>query len=325
MRSENPGADTRPRIVVADGYTTNSGDLDWGPLGELGELQVHDRSGSALETHIANADIVLTNKEPMPRELLERLPQLRFISVLATGTNVVDLVAARAHGVVVSNVPGYSTNAVVQLVFSLLFAFTNRVAEHGLAASDGRWSRCGDFSLRLGPISEVAGKRLGIVGFGAIGQAVARAAEAFGMKVCTVARPSNAGHAVERLELDELFATSDVVTLHCPLTDSTRDLVNTERLARMKPSALLINTGRGGLVDEIALACALDEGQIAGAGLDVLKHEPPAEYHRLLSVKNCIVTPHLGWASVEARQRLMDESVLNVRAFLSGAPRNVVN
>jgi glycerate dehydrogenase len=327
MRSENPEPGARPRIVVADGYTTNSGDLDWGPLERLGELVVYPRLGTALEASIGDADIVLTNKEPLSGELLARLRRLRFISVLATGTNVVDLAAARARGIVVSNVPGYSTPSVVQLVFALLFELTTRTAEHAAAARDGRWTASGDFSYRVVPISEVAGKTLGIVGFGTIGRAVARAALSFGMKVAVASRPSNA-HSdlpVERVELEELFAQSDVLTLHCPLSDATSDLVNAERLARMKASAFLINTGRGGLVDEPALAQALNEGRIAGAGLDVLKQEPPPSAHPLLSAKNCIVTPHLGWASREARQRLLDESVENVRSFLAGTPRNVVN
>lgn len=327
MRRENPGPGWRPRIVVADGYTANSGDLDWAALAALGELSVFDRSGSALEAHVANADIVLTNKEPLTAELLSRLPNLRFIGVLATGTNVVDLLAARARGIPVSNVPGYSTQSVVQLVFALLFELTNRVAEHAAAARDGRWTHSGDFSFRLCSIPELAGKQLGVVGFGSIGQAVARVALALGMRVAVARRPSNRATPlpVTLLELPELFASSDVVTLHCPLTEETRDLVNAERLELMKRSAFLLNTGRGGLVDERALADALEQERIAGAGLDVLKQEPPPLHHPLLSARNCIVTPHLGWASREARQRLIDESVENVRAFLAGSPRNVVN
>jgi glycerate dehydrogenase len=312
--------------VVADGHTTNPGDLDWGALAALGELTVHDRSGPLLYERVRDADIVLTNKERFDGQMLERLPRLRFISVLATGTDVIDLDAARRRGIVVSNVPAYSTDAVAQHAFALLLALRNRVAEHAAAARDGRWSSSGDFSFRLEPISELAGKTLGIVGFGNIGQAVARIGNAFGMRIATVARPLRIEppFSVQRLELDELFACSDVLTLHCPLTPETAQLVNRRRLASMRRSAVLLNTGRGGLVDEQALRSALDQGVIAGAGLDVLSVEPPPATHPLLDAPNCLVTPHLAWASTEARRRLIDVSAANVRAFSNGSPQNVV-
>lgn len=330
MRSEKPDSPSRPRIVVADGYTTNPGDLDWQPLAALGELHVHDRSGPALFDHVRDADVVLTNKERLDEALLARLPRLRFISVLATGTNVVDLSAARARNVVVSNVPAYSTAAVAQHVFALLLALQNRVAEHDAAVRDGRWSQSDDFSFRLGPIDELDGKTLGIVGLGNIGRAVARVGAAFGMSIAALARPGQSGSSdlpcpVRRLSREDLFAQSDVLTLHCPLSPETERLVDRESLSRMKRSALLINTGRGGLVDEPALAWAITEGVIAGAGLDVLTEEPPPSDHPLLRLPRCLVTPHLAWASTEARRRLIDVSAANVRAFLAGTPENVVN
>lgn len=323
--SEDPA---RPRIVVADGYTLNPGDLDWGPLRALGELSVYDRSRAELEARCRNAEIVLTNKEIFDRALLSRLPRLKFISVLATGTNVVDLKAAAEAGVVVSNVPAYSTESVAEHTFALLFALNNRVAEHGATASDGTWSKSGHFSYRLGPIAELAGSTFGIVGLGTIGRQVARIARAFGMR--PIAAQSLRGESkdtddgVQRVPLDQLFAEADIVSLHCPLTEHTRGLVNAARLRTMKPTSLLLNTGRGPLVDEPALAHALASGALRGAGLDVLSVEPPPHDHPLLHAPNCIVTPHLAWATVAARQRLLGTTVANVRAFLSGAPQNVV-
>lgn len=321
-----PTPGTRPRIVIADGYTANPGDLDWSELEALGELTVHDRSGPLLYERVSEADVILTNKERLDRALLARLPRLRFVSVLATGTNVVDLEAARERGVVVSNVPAYSTEAVAQHAFALVLALENRVAEHAAAARDGRWSRGPDFSLRLAPIAGLAGRALGVVGTGNIGRTVLGIGHAFGMRLLAAPRRRREPlpWSVQELPLDELFSASDVLSLHCPLTSETERLVNGERLARMKPSALLINTGRGGLIDEAALASALERGVIAGAGLDVLAVEPPPSTHPLLHAPNCIVTPHIAWASTQARRRLIAVSAANVRAFLSGTPQNVV-
>lgn len=323
----NDGAG-RPRIVVADGYTLNPGDLDWSPLRALGDLSVHDRSAEELEAHCKDAAIVLTNKEVFDRALLSRLPRLEFISVLATGTNVVDLKAAAERGVVVSNVPAYSTESVAEHTFALLFALNNRVAEHGAKSSDGTWTQSGHFSYRLGPIAELAGSTFGIVGLGTIGRKVALIARAFGMRPIAAqslrADSTDATDAVQRVPLDQLFAEADIISLHCPLTEHTRGLVNAARLSTMKPTSLLLNTGRGPLVDEPALAHALASGTLRGAGLDVLSVEPPPHDHPLLHAPNCIVTPHLAWATVAARQRLLGTTIANVRAFLSGSPQNVV-
>jgi glycerate dehydrogenase len=251
--------------------------------------------------------------------------------VLATGTNVVDLAAAREQGVVVSNVPAYSTASVAEHTFALLFALNNRIAEHNSAARDGRWSRSGHFSFPLGPIEELHGQCFGIVGLGTIGRNVAQIARAFGMRVVAAQSASavnatrDAELGVTRLTLDELLATADVVSLHCPLNEHTRGLVDARRLRLMKPSAVLLNTSRGPVIDEAALAEALGRGQLRGAGLDVLSQEPPAPDHPLLRASNCVVTPHLAWATVQARTRLLSVSVDNVRAFLAGAPQNVVS
>lgn len=319
-----------PRIVIVDGHTLNPGDLDYGPLRQLGDLRVYERSGALLAERCRDAHIALTNKEPFDAALLAQLPHLRLIVITATGTDIIDLQAARAQGIVVSNVPAYSTTSVAQHTFALLLELNNRVSEHAAASRDGRWTDSGHFSYRLGPIHELAGKTLGIVGFGAIGRAVCDIATAFGMRVVAAEQRSTPRWAprypdVAWANLDELFSQSDVLTLHCPLNEQTRGLVNCERLATMKPSALLINTGRGALIDEQALAEALHAGRLAGAGLDVLSREPPSKDHPLLHAPRCLVTPHLAWASVQARQRLLNASIGNVRRFLEGQPQNVVN
>lgn len=325
-------ANDRVGIVIVDAATTNPGDLDWNELRQLGELSVFDNSlPEQVIERCTDAPVVLTNKVVLDRKVLEALPKLRFISVLASGTNVVDLETATKRGVVVSNVPGYSTASVAEHVFALLFALNNRVAEHRAAAEDGRWRDSGQFSYRLGPIRELRGLTFGIVGLGAIGASVAAIASAFGMRVVALERErrrvsaTNEAPAVERLPLKELLETSDILSLHCPLTDATRGLINAERLSWMKPTSLLINTGRGPLIDEPALARALQGRQISGAALDVLSVEPPPADHPLLGLPNCIITPHLAWASVQARSRLIAISSENVRAFLRGKPQNVVN
>lgn len=316
----------RPRIVVLDGYSLNPGDLSWEPLAALGELTVHDRSPpDAVLARAAGAPVILTNKTVVGAAAIRALPDLRYIGVLATGTNVVDRAAARERGVVVTNVPDYGADSVAEHAVSLMLEGVKHLSAHLGAVREGGWARQPDFSFTVAPIRLLASKTLGIIGFGAIGKRVAQLALAFRMNVLlarhgTETLPPGVVHA----ELDDVFARADVLTLHCPLTPSTERLVNAERLARMKPSALLINTARGGLVDEAALAQALRERRIAGAYLDVLGAEPPAAGHPLVSLPNAGVTPHIAWASVEARSRLLEIATDNVRAFLGGVPRNVV-
>jgi glycerate dehydrogenase len=314
---------TPPRIVVLDGYTLNPGDLSWAPLEELGQVELHDHSTPDLvAARSAGADILLTNKTVLSGELIRALPELRFIGVLATGYNVVDVVAAKERGIPVSNVPGYGTPSVAQAVFALLLELASHTGDHARAVAAGRWTSCRDFCFWDTPLVELAGLTLGIVGYGAIGRSVSAIAKAFGMRVVVHSRRPVEGE--ENVGLEELFSGADVVSLHCPLTPTTKGLVNAERLSRMKPSAFLINTGRGPLIDEPALADALNRGQIAGAALDVLSQEPPPAGNPLFTAKNCIITPHIAWATKAARQRLLDIAVANVRAFLAGSPQNVV-
>ncbi len=313
-----------PRLVILDGHTLNPGDLDWGPLRAVAECTIFDRSPAAdVVARAQGARLLLTNKTPVPRAVIEALPELKFIGVLATGWNVVDGAAARERGIPVSNVPGYGTASVAQHVFALLLELTQQTGHHARTVREGRWSGQPDFCYWDTPLVELAGKTLGIVGWGSIGQAVGRIGEAFGMKVITATRTPREG--VNGVALNELFATADVVSLHCPLTPETQHLVNADRLAAMKPGAFLINTGRGPLIDEAALAAALHAGRLGGVALDVLSVEPPPADHPLLASPRCLITPHLAWATLAARQRLLDQVVENVRAFLAGAPRCVVN
>ncbi|MDE6696233.1 MAG: D-2-hydroxyacid dehydrogenase [Muribaculaceae bacterium] len=317
------------KIVVLDGYGMNPGDLSWDRLKSLGEVTVYDRtSPSEIIERSAGAEILLTNKTIIDRDIIEKLPDLRYIGVLATGYNVVDTVAASEKEIVVTNIPSYSTDSVAQMVFSLLLAITNNVEHYTADNRAGRWSRNADFCYWDSPLTELSGKTFGIVGFGNIGSKVAKIALAFGMKVLAFSsKPADAlTKEVRKAEnLDQLLSESDVLSLHCPLTDSTKHLINASTLAKMKPSAILINTGRGPLVDETALAEALNTGAIRGAGVDVLSCEPPTFDNPLLYARNCYTTPHLGWATVEARQRLMDIAVANVANFIEGTPTNVVN
>jgi len=317
------------KIVVLDGFTLNPGDLDWAPLAALGKLEVFERSApDEVEARCAGAEIALTNKVPFDAERLARLPELRYLGVTATGTNVVDLAAARARGITVTNVPAYSTPSVAEHVFALLLALARRVEGHAALVRGGRWSVSPDFSFWEGELVELAGRRLGVIGCGAIGRAVIRIGQAFGMVVAAhTAHPER--HRAELpgvafLSLEELLATSDVVSLHCPLTPATEKLLDTRRLALMRPDAYLLNTGRGPLVDEAALAAALNAGHLAGAGLDVLAVEPPAAENPLLTARNCLITPHTAWATRAARSRLLAVVVANVAAFIGGAPQNVV-
>lgn len=319
---------TAPRIVVLDGFTTNPGDLDWAPLERLGSCTIHDRTDEAdVVTRGRDAEILVTNKTLLPGDVIAALPALRCITVLATGVNVVDLAAAAARGVPVCNVPEYSTPNVAQAVFALLLELTNRTGHLDRTVHEGRWSRCQDFCYWDGELVELAGLTLGIVGHGRIGQAVAQIGRAFGMRILAHRRRPDPGQgdSATLVDIDRLFRESDVVSLHCPLTPETRGMVNASRLSLMKPTAFLINTARGALVDEAALAAALDAGRIAGAGLDVLSVEPPPASNPLLAARNCVITPHIAWATRNARRRLLDATAANVAAFLAGTPRNVVS
>lgn len=315
------------KITIFDGYGVNPGDLSWDGFKEFGELAVYDRTApDELAGRAAGSQVLLTNKTVLDRTALQSLPELKYVGVLATGYNVVDVEAAKELGITVTNIPAYSTMSVAQMVFSHLLAIVSRVEHYTEENRRGRWSDSADFCYWDMLLPELAGKTFGIVGFGNIGQAVAHIAVAFGMKVkaYTSKDASALPEGVEKAGLDELFCTSDVVSLHCPLTDGTRHIVNADRLSRMKPSAILINTGRGPLVDEDALAEALDRGEIYAAGVDVLSCEPPRADNPLLKAKNCFTTPHLGWATKEARIRLMDIAVANLRAFLNGDIQNSV-
>ncbi len=326
-------------IVVLDGYTlapagndeaVPPGEPSWDRLSELGTLVVHPRTpANQVASRIADASIVLTNKTVLGHEELRSARKLTYVGVMATGVNVVDLDAARQAGITVTNVPGYGTDSVAQHVFALLLELTNQVAAHANSVRQGRWAACPDFSYTLSPLVELAGKTLGIVGLGTIGQRVAVIGHALGMKIAASHQRSMdqidiPGVPVRWMELDELVEHADVLTLHCPLTDATRHMINPQRLSRMKARALLINTGRGPLIDESALAEALHAGRIGGAAVDVLSEEPPQLGSPLVGAPGALVTPHIAWATQEARRRLMDEVAENIDAFLNDQPRNVV-
>ena len=317
------------KIVVLDGRAANPGDLSWEGLERFGELTVYDRTaGEDIVSRIREAGIVFTNKTPLTKETLAACPNLRFIGVLATGYNVVDTDEARRRGIVVCNVPDYSTKAVAQLVFALLLEVCHHVGHHSEAVHAGRWSSSPDFCFWDYPLIELDAKVMGIVGYGRIGKAVARLARAFGMKTLVYSRSSLPGtedESVRFVTLDELLKASDVVTLHCPLNAQTEGMINNESIAKMKPEAILINTGRGPLVLEQDLADALNSGRLRAAGLDVAHKEPMPPDSPLMGAKNCFITPHIAWAPRETRQRLMDIAVDNLKNFLNGTPVNVVN
>lgn len=316
------------KIVVLDGYAANPGDLSWERLEALGECTVYPRTtDEQLLERAANAEILLTNKVIINRTTIEALPQLKYIGVLATGYNVVDVAAAKEHGIVVTNIPAYSTPSVAQMVFAHILNITQRVGHYADEARHGVWTACQDFSYSNTPLMELQGKKIGIVGLGNTGYNTARIAIGFGMKVHAYTSKSRLQlpPEVRKMELDELFATCDIVSLHCPLTEETRELVNERRLKLMKPSAILINTGRGPLVNEQDLANALNNGTIYAAGVDVLSTEPPRADNPLLSAKNCFITPHIAWATQEARQRLMEIACNNVEQFIKNKPQNVIN
>ena len=312
------------RIVILDGLTTNPGDVSWEPLERLGSLTVFDRTAPGdVVARAADADAVLTNKAIVGREQIAVLPQLKYVGVLATGFNIVDVAAARERGIPVCNVPEYSTPNVVQATWALILELANRVGHHDRTVHEGHWAACHDFCYWHGDLVELAGRTLGIVGHGRIGRGVAAVGRAFGMRVIHHRRQASGDPAC--VDLDTLFRESDVVSLHCPLTPETKGLVDARRLALMKPTAFLVNTARGPLVDEAALAAALNAGQIAGAAVDVLSVEPPPASNPLLTAKNCVITPHVAWATRDARRRLIDVTAANLAAFAAGQPQNVVN
>ena len=316
------------KIVILDGYTANPGDLSWGCLKELGEVTVYERTRrEEIAGQAADADIVLTNKVVMDREMMALLPRLKYIGVLATGYNVVDIEAARERDIIVTNVPAYSTESVAQTVFAHLLTVTNRTEHYAQQNRQGRWAENRDFCYWDTELTELAGKTMGIVGLGHIGRRVAEIALAFGMQVkaMTSKKAEELPAGIQKAELQSLLASADVVSLHCPLTEGTRHLIHRETLRLMKPSAILINTGRGPLVDDEALAEALNEGRLRAYCADVVTEEPPKADHPLLHAPNAFITPHIAWATVEARKRLLQTAIGNVEAFVNGHPVNVVS
>jgi len=320
------------KIVVLDGYTLNPGDLTWKDLESIGKCAVYDRTPpKEVVPRTKDAEIVLTNKTVLSSDTIRQLPELKYIGVLATGYNIVDIETARDRGIPVTNVPAYGTQSVAQMVFAHILNLAQHVAHHAETARCGRWTSNPDFCYWDTPLIELAGLTMGIIGFGRIGQAVAKPALAFGMKVIAydIVTPSKipggSPEGCQFVELDDIFRISDVVSLHCPLTPQTKKIINRKRLELMKRDAFLINTSRGPLVDEHALARALNNQRIAGAGLDVLSEEPPEKDNPLLKAKNCFITPHIAWATRAARERLLKIVIDNVVAFLAGKPQNVVN
>lgn len=316
------------QIVVLDGYAENPGDLSWQGLEQLGALTVYDRTAPAdIISRIGDAEIVFTNKTPLTEDVFAACPKIRFVGCLSTGYNIVDCAAARARNIPVCNIPGYGTMAVAQFTFALLLELCSRVAHHSDAVHAGRWTACADFCFWDYPLTELAGKTMGIIGFGEIGRAVGRIARAMGMNVlATGSRPTEEGLAIARyVELEELLEQSDVVSLHCPLFPQTTGIINEKTIARMKDGAILLNTARGGCLVEQDVADALNRGKLSGAAMDVVSTEPISADNPLLGAKNCLITPHIAWAAREPRQRLMDIAVENLRAFLDGHPQNVVN
>lgn len=311
------------KICILDGYSLNPGDLDWSPVERLGDVTLFDRTpADKIVERAADADILLTNKVPFSAETLRQLPRLRFICVLATGYNIIDTEAAARQGVVVANIPAYSTMSVAQMAFAHILNITNHVASYAREVADGKWTNCPDFCFWDSALTELAGKTMGIVGLGNTGMATARIAVAMGMKVVAMTSKSadTLPEGITPAPLDDVLASADVVSLHCPLTPSTRHLINAASIAKMKPSAILINTGRGPLVDEQAVADALNDGRLAAFGADVLSQEPPRGDNPLLSARNCFLTPHIAWATLEARTRLMSIATENVRQFIAGEP-----
>jgi glycerate dehydrogenase len=319
-------SDAAKKIVVLDGHTLNPGDITWDNLAALGELTVYDRTPPEEVTErIGNAEIAFTNKSLIPAEAIKALPSLQYIGVLATGYNVVDIAAARERDIPVTNIPAYGTASVAQMAFALILELTQQPALHDASVHAGDWTACPDFCYWKKPLVELDGLTLGLVGYGEIGQAVARLGRAFGMKILVHTRTVREEPDTRFVDCETLFRKSDVVSLHCPLTDENQGFVNEELLNQMKPTAYLINTARGPLVNETDLAKALTAERIAGAATDVLSTEPPTADNPLFGAKNLIITPHIGWATRAARERLMNIAAGNLRAFLDGTPQNVVN
>ena len=315
------------RIVILDGYTANPGDLSWKELESLGQLTVYERTKpEETVARAAEADIVLTNKVIIGKAEIEQLPHLKYIGVLATGYNVVDIKAAQERGIIVTNVPAYSTESVAQMVFAHLLTVTNRTEHYAIQNRKGRWTNNPDFSYSDTLLTEIAGKTIGIVGLGNIGKRVAQIALAFGLKVkaFTSKAAETLPDGIQKADMQELFSTADVISLHCPLTDNTKHLINADTIELMKKTAIVINTGRGPLVDDQAVADALEDKKIAAYCADVLTEEPPRVDNPLLKQQNAYITPHIAWATVEARVRLLQVAIENVRAFLDATPQNVV-
>lgn len=316
------------KIVMLDGYTTNPGDLSWDFLNNYGEATVYDRTPQdKVVERCKGAEIVVTNKTPLTKEIIDQLPDLKFVALLSTGYNIVDYVYLKEKGIPVSNIPSYSTDAVSQLVLAFVLELSMNVGLHSQTVKDGEWAASTDFCYWKTPLTELAGKTMGIFGLGRIGKAVAERARAFGMKVIayTPRIHGNEPEWIDIVSLDEMLSNSDVVSMHCPLTPETEGIVNSEFISKMKDGAYFINTSRGTVVDEKALADALNDGKLGGAGLDVLSTEPPKKDNPLLSAKNCFITPHIAWASFETRQRLVGIFEANINAFVNGKPQNVVN
>jgi glycerate dehydrogenase len=315
------------KIVVLDGYAANPGDLSWNDVKALGECDIYDRtSPDEVLVRAANAEILLTNKVEITSEIIDALPHLKYIGVLATGFNIIDVEAAKKRGIIVTNIPSYSTPSVSQMVFAHLLNIAQQVQHHSEEVRSGRWSKGPDFCFWDTPLIELQGKKIGIVGLGHTGYATARIAVGFGMEIYAYTSKSSfqLPPEIKKMELDELFTTCDVISLHCPLTESTREMVNAHRLSLMKPTSILINTGRGPLINEKDLADALNAGKIYAAGLDVLSQEPPRADNPLLSARNCYITPHIAWASSESRQRLQHIMIENIKAYINGKPVNNV-
>lgn len=313
-------------IVILDGYTLNPGDLSWEGIAAFGDMTIYDRTEQQqILSRIGSADIVITNKTPLDAQTIAKAPNLKYIGVLATGYNVVDIEAARRRGVVVTNIPTYGTDAVAQFAFAMLLEIAHHVQHHSDAVKEGRWTNHQDFCFWDYPLIELAGKTMGIIGYGRIGQAAARIARAFGMQVIAYDVSQQSGNSDVYVDLDTLLGSSDVISLHCPLFESTRGIINKDSIARMKDGVILLNNSRGPLVVEQDLADALNSGKVYAAGLDVVSEEPIKADNPLLSAKNCLITPHISWAPKESRQRLMDIAVENLKAFLEGKPQHVVS